>query len=170
MIRRLAAVFAAAGLVLLVAAPAFADTNLHQTPPIDWNDARFSLPGTAAECSGLNLQPGQVDWHFVVHTDASTGTMSATFSNAADNVTNIPPDKIVDHYELHWDVITGEDTLLSASTSVTPSADGFNLSHICSNPETIVPEAPASSLLVLTAGVLAVGFVTWRMRRSESVV
>jgi hypothetical protein len=153
--------------LLLVAAPAFADTPLHQDLPIAWNDVNFQ--GSETDCAGLNLAPGTVDWHFVVHTDSSTGTMSATFSDSADNVTDMPPSKIVDTYELHWDIVTGEDSLLSASTSVTPSSDGFNLSHICSNPETVIPEAPASALLVLTAGITFLGFAGWRMRRSQSI-
>lgn len=172
MIRRLAAVFAGVGLVLLMTAPAFAytplTTPLHQATPIAWNDVNYQ--GTEEECAGLNLQPGQVDWHFVVHTDSSTGVMSADFDpGTADDVTEMPPTKVVDTYELHWDIITGEDTLLAASTSVVPSADGFNLSHICSNPETQIPEAPASALLVISAGIALVGFLGWRMRRSAPI-
>jgi len=164
-IRRLTATIAAAGLVLLVAAPALAQ-NLSQPVPIAWNEGQYQ--GTADECASANLQPGQVLWHFVGHFDTDQVTMTATFADAQYNVTNLAPEPgdIFDHYEIHWTIITSQTTLLSASVSPDTSVDGFNLSHICTNPPTDVPEAPFSALLILTGGLIILGFVMLRQRRS----
>src|SRR3954451_24662745 len=55
--RRLAALIAAVSMVLMISAPVFAN-DLHQTPPISADDPAFQ--GTDEDCSGLDLQPGQV--------------------------------------------------------------------------------------------------------------
>jgi hypothetical protein len=161
---RLVSFAAAVGLVLLVAVPAFAE-NLQQDTPIAWNDSTHQ--GTEEECADANLQPGQVLWHFVGHFSTDSAVMSATFSDSSFDVTNQPPDRVLDHYELQWNIITTETSLLSAS--VTPDTDngGFNLSHICANPSVDVPEAPFSALLVLSSAVTLLGFAGLRMRQSR---
>lgn len=167
MIKRLAALAAALGLVLVMVAPALAQ-DLHQTLPIAWNDAQYQ--GTEADCADANLEPGQVLWVFVGHFSSPDATMSATFDNSADNVTDISPTKTLDSYELQWLVYTGEDTLLSASVTPDTDTDGFNLSHICAAPPTEIPEAPFSALLVLSGGIGVLAFLGLRMRRSQAIV
>ena len=172
MFRRLAAVLAASGLVLLVVAPALAVTEpLHQGTNIAWND-----PSIEVECEeGDNVPSGMVLWHFVAHTTTNDFTMDADFNTgdqavneATYDVNDMPWTKSVDAYELHWDVTTPLGTLVTASItgSGTVNAGGFNLSHVCPNPGEEIPEAPASALLVLTATIMGAGFVVWRMRRS----
>jgi hypothetical protein len=165
LIRRLAAAVAALGLTLVLAVPVFA-TDLLQGGNIAWNDSSITQ-----DCTGVTLQPGQVLWHFVLNqSDTPDATMTATFSDSSDNVTAITPDKTEDHYVLMWDVITGQDTLISASTSGNTTGV-FVLSHICDGgPPPDVPEAPASALLVVAAGVGLLGFMALRMRRSHTVV
>jgi hypothetical protein len=166
-IKRLASTIAALALLLLVAAPAMAQ-DLHQATPIPWNEGQFQ--GTEEECADANLQPGQVLWHFVGHFDTDQNlSMDATFADSQFNQTDLAPTKIVDHYEAHWDIITTQTTLLSASVTPDTDVDGFNLSHICTNPPTDVPEAPFAALLVLSAGMSALGFFALRRRRSASL-
>ena len=65
---RLAGWLAVGGLLggaLLVPSAALAN-DLHQTPPISWDDAGFQ--GSAGDCEGADLEPGEVLWHFV-HTE-----------------------------------------------------------------------------------------------------
>ena len=167
MIRRLAAVFAALGLVLLVAAPAFATTEpLHQGTNIAWND-----PANTVDCSDTDIPapgPGQVNWIFVAHTSTNDFTMDAAFADGTI-VTDKLPYKTPDTYEPHWFVTTSLTTLLTASItgSGTVGSGGFNLSHVCPNPGEQVPEAPMSSLLMVSAGLIGLGFLGWRMRRSR---
>jgi len=167
MLKRLAAMTAALALLLLVTAPAVLAQDLHQPVPIPWNEGQYQ--GSDADCAGANLQPGQVLWHFVGHFAAPGATMDATFSDPQFNVTDLPATKTVDSYELHWDIITTQVTLLSASVSPDTDTDGFNLSHICTNPPTEVPEAPLSALLLLSAGITAIGYFGLRRRRFASV-
>jgi hypothetical protein len=102
-------------------------TSLHQETPISWDDPGFQ--GTEDECAEADLAAGQVLWHFVlVQTDAASATLTAEFEDAGTVMT--------DSYKktgktLHFNIITGQDTLWAASTD----AVGFllNLSHICSN-------------------------------------
>jgi hypothetical protein len=163
MVRRLAAAVAALGLTLLLAAPALA-VDITNPLPITSDAAAFQ--GSDTDCAGLNLQPGQVDWHFVLNQSATNDqTLTATFQTAG--TVTVSPDKVVDTYVLHYDIITGTDTLLSASTS--GDTGNLQLSHICNGgPPPDVPEAPASVLLLLTAGLLGAGFVGWRMRRATT--
>jgi len=169
LIRRLAALIAAMSMVLMVSAPVFAN-DLHQTPPISADDPAFQ--GTDADCSGLNLQSGQVAWHFV-HTMTSSAdlpsTLTATFQDAGTITVDgfINGDGIV-MYDIT--TVTGTDTLLSASDTIVN--DGLlNLSHICQGgPPPEVPEAPMSILLLLTGGLAGLAFVGWRMRRSSALV
>jgi hypothetical protein len=166
MVRRLAALMAALGMTLLLSAPAFA-VDLNQDPPISSDSAEFQ--GSEEECAEADVEAGQVLWHFII-TQSSTDdqTITVTFENAGTNTYS--PDKVVDTYVLHYDVITGSpDTLLSATSS---GNDGiFNLSHICDGgPPPEIPEAPASVLLILTAGFAGLAFLGLRNRRSSSVV
>ena len=163
MVRRLAAVLAALAMSAFTVGVALAVTEpLHQGTPIAWND-----PSVEVECEeGDNVPSGMVLWHFVAHTTTSDFTMDATFADGTI-VTDKAPDKIVDAYELHWDVTTSLTTLNSASItgSGTVGAGGFNLSHVCPNPGEVIPEAPASALLIASAAILGMGFIGWRMRR-----
>jgi len=176
MIKRFGAVLGAFALTLIVAGPALAvlPQPMHQVPPIPW-DATVDAAGNpitqSCDASELaQLQPGQVLWHFVGHfaTDVNV-TMSATFSDSQYNVTNQPYQSDTDHYQLDWEIITGETTLTSASVNTNTDVDGFNLSHICSVPPVVTPEAPMSALLLLSAGVTALGFFGLRMRRSSTL-
>ena len=175
MIRRTVAILAALSLSLMVVAPALAN-SLHQfengqnPDGISWDNTEFQ--GDETECADADLQPGQVLWHFVhVGTDSSDlpSTLTATFDVAGTVTVSgyVNGNSIV-----MYDIITGEDTLLSASDTITtdPMSEPLNLSHICSGgPGQEIPEAPASILLVLVAGMAAAGFVVWQMRRSSAV-
>jgi hypothetical protein len=116
---------------------AFAN-DLHQTPPISWDAAK---QGSAEDCKGADLQPGEVLWHFVqnqVADGTDSGKMTAEF-----DIAGIKAD--VDSYKksggvLHWSIITGHDTLLSASTNVSSPGE-FNLSHVCVAEEQSVGES-----------------------------
>ena len=120
------------------AAAAVSANDLHQTPPISWDASGYG----DEDCPVL--EPGQVLWHFIqnqVGDEDASGTLTATFTDAG---------KVeVESYKksgpvLHWQIITGHDTLLDASTDV--DSDGnFNLSHICVGPEgNQTPSAPPS--------------------------
>jgi hypothetical protein len=167
--KRLAAIFAALALVLLVAAPAAAQ-DLHQTPPIPWNSTQVEQSCSQDELD--QLAEGQVLWHFVGHFSTDVGvTMSATFEDGT-TFTNEPYDShngVPGNWELDWNLITEQTTLLSASVNTTTSTDGFNLSHICAPPTTEIPEAPFSALLVLSVGVSLLGYFGLRMRQARSV-
>jgi hypothetical protein len=106
--------------------------NLHQSDvtPISWDDPKFQ--GSGDDCKDADLQPGEVLWHFV-HTDTDgsdlPSELTAEFDNAgvqkADGYSNGGGNAIV-----MYDIITGEDSLLSASDDI--QNDGLlNLSHIC---------------------------------------
>jgi hypothetical protein len=115
---------------------AAAANDLHQTPPIAWNATGFE-----DDCTDVELGAGQVLWHFIQNqTDAASGELTAEFDLAGW--------VIVDNYKksgpvLHWAIITGHDTLLSATSDV--DSDGnLNLSHICVGPE--ASEQPSESV------------------------
>jgi hypothetical protein len=160
LIRRLAALVAALGLALLSVAPAIA-APITNPLPISSDATGFE----GGDCAGV--QPGQVVWHFVAHTTDQFETLTVTFSTAG-TMPDLVADKVTDTYELQWFVTTGSpDTLVDADTS----GDGnLQLSHICDGgPPPEIPEAPASVLLILTSGLAGLGFVGWRMRRSQIV-
>ncbi len=163
MVRRFAAVLAAFALSAFTVGVALAVTEpLHQGTPIAWND-----PGVEVECeAGDNVPSGMVLWHFVAHTTTSDFTMDAAFADGTI-VNDKAPDKVVNSFQLHWDVTTSLTTLNSASItgSGTVGEGGFNLSHVCPNPGEVIPEAPASALLIASAAIIGMGFIGWRMRR-----
>jgi hypothetical protein len=165
LIKRLAAILAALGLTLLVAAPAWAN-DLHQTLPIASDSSSYQ--GTAGDCVGV--APGFVLWHFV-HTDTKSSnlpsTLTVTFSDGSSQTVNgyVNGNSIV-----MYDVKTTTGlSLTKASDSISP--DGLlNLSHICNGgPVPVVPEAPFSALLVLAGGLAGLGFVGWRMRQNRTI-
>jgi hypothetical protein len=160
-IKRLTAAIAAFGLTLMLVAPALA-VEINQKLPI--SSADFGVNTTGA-CHGSPTQD-QLDWHFVLNqSDTNDQTLTVTFQLAG--TITVSPDQIVDKYVLHYDVYTtGADTLLAASTS--GDTGMLLLSDICGNPPPVIPEAPFSSLLVLTGGLAALGFVAWRMRRNAA--
>ena len=164
MIRRLAALTAALGMTILWAAPAMAvDINPAQVP------TSSNSSTVDQDCSEWpNIQPGQVGWLFVLNqSDTDTQTLTVTFQNFnGGQPYTFSATQIQDHYNLHYALITGEDTLLAASTSGTTG--NLLLSHICNGgPGGDVPEAPMSALLILSSGLAGLGFVAWRMRRSR---
>jgi hypothetical protein len=120
--------------------------DLHQDPGdgISWDDPAFQ--GSGAGCDAL--EPGQVLWHFIhTGTDGSDlpATLTAEFKDAgtvtADGESNQNGNAVVS-----YTIITGEDTLLSASDSI--NDDGLlNLSHICNGgEEQSVAESVAESV------------------------
>jgi hypothetical protein len=161
-IKRLAAALAASALMLILAGPALA-VEINQTLPI--SSANFGVD-TSGNCHGTPTQD-QLDWHFVLNQSATDDqTLTVTFQNAG--TITVSPDQVVDSFVLHYDVYTnGADTLLAASTSGDTGI--LVLSDICGNPPPVIPEAPASALLVLTSGLAALGFLAWRMRRKAAV-
>jgi hypothetical protein len=169
--RRLSAILAALAMTLLLTAPAFANT-VHQSN-ISSDNADFQ--GTEEECAGLDLQPGQVLWHFIhVGTDGSDlpSTLTATFTSAG-TLTASGYSNGGGTAPVMYDIITPTaDTFVTGSDTITtdPQTEPLNLSHICNGgPPPDVPEAPASVLLILTAG-LGLGFLAWRRRSSQVTV
>jgi hypothetical protein len=161
-IKRLAAALAASALMLMLAGPAFA---VEITNPLPISSASFGV-NTDGNCHGTPTQD-QLDWHFVLNQSATDDqTLTVTFQSAG--TITVSPDQVVDSFVLHYDVYTnGADTLIAASTS--GDTGNLQLSDICGNPPPVIPEAPASALLVLTSGLAALGFVAWRMRRNAAV-
>ena len=108
-----------------------------------WNDQEFQ--GSAADCDGLELGPGDVVWHFVLTSpDADSGHLTATFDKAGDKtVENADSPAAV----LHFYVWTGHDTLLDAETT---DVDGnlLNLSHICAGKEVESESVPVETASV----------------------
>ena len=173
MVRRLAATIAALALSILAVTPALATVPLHQGDNIDWNDAEFQ--GTADECAGVVLEPGQVLWHFVlVGAESTDETLFADFTGTEFDVTALPPTQVspdnetAGHWVLHWTIITDEVTLIHAEA--TGDAGQLNLSHICpGTPPPVIPEAPASALLLVAGSLGILGFFVLRQRRAISV-
>lgn len=168
MFRRIAAILAVLSMMLLVAAPAMAQ-SLSQETPIAWNDADFQ--GTEEECADVVLDPGEVYWHFIHTMTSSTdlpSSLTVTFSDGSTQTVNgyVNGNSIV-MYDVYT---TGELDLVSAVDTIGTDANPIgllNLSNICSGgPPPVIPEAPASVLLVVTAALAAAGFVVWQMRRS----
>lgn len=95
-----------------------------------------TLGSFTEDCNGWNgdaIGAGQVGVHFVLNqTDASSGNLTAAFSNPTSNVGPVANGDPQESKNLHfWVVITGDanTTIDSASTDV----DGGNLvvSHVC---------------------------------------
>jgi len=107
--------------------------DLHQADdtPISWDDADFQ--GDAGECEDAGLEPGEVLWHFV-HTKTDSGDLpSELTAEFADAGVKTADGFVNGNSIVMYNIITGEDSLLSASDDI--ENDGLlNLSHICSNP------------------------------------
>jgi cell division septation protein DedD len=130
---RLAGWLAVGGLLggaLLAPSAVFATDLKDSQQGTSWDDPDFQ--GSAEDCEGLDLAPGEVVWHFVLtDPDADSGHLTATFDDAGDvTVENADSPAAV----LHFFVTTGHDTLLDAETT---DVDGKNLvlSHICAGEE-----------------------------------
>ena len=137
-----AAITSVVVLILLIGATTGASalaavTSLHQATPIAYNNPSYQ--GGADECAGT--APGTVDWHFVlVQTTASSGMLQATFATAG--TITVSSDKHAGG-TLHWDVITGPDTLEGAFTD--QAGKLLNLSHICVGPPVSTTSSSTSS-------------------------
>jgi hypothetical protein len=174
---KLAALVAAIALTMLMAVPVLAN-GLHQFQNganpngIAWNAGVVSTDDDE-DCGDADLDPGQVLWHFIqnqVETDYSNNLgdaeLSVTFT--VDGASTIDAYK-QSGKTLHWQIITGEDTLTSASSNV--SSDGqLNLSHICTGgPPPEIPEAPIALLLPVMAVVAFGAYLVINRRRVTSV-
>jgi hypothetical protein len=172
MVRRLAALLAAMSLSLLLVSPALATVPLHQGGDIDWNDTEFQ--GSADECAGVVLEPGDVLWHFILEGALNNDeTLTASWEDGTV-VNGMLPTKFspmndsADHYVLHWDVVTTQTTLITASA--TGDEGTLNLSHICpGSPPPEIPEAPASVLLVGAGSIGLLAFFLMRQRRASRI-
>ena len=100
--------------------------------PISWNDPSFQ--GDEGDCDSANLDPGQVLWHFV-HTGTDSGDLPSKLTAEFDSAGVLEADGYVNGNSIvMYNIITGEDSLLSASDDI--QNDGkLNLSHICSGGE-----------------------------------
>lgn len=134
--RRMLAVAAVAAITLSLALTmrvALAN-DLHQgdQTPISWNDPAFQ--GGEDECGDANLDPGQVLWHFI-HTKTDSGDLPSKLTAEFDSAGVLEADGYVNGNSIvMYNIITGEDSLLSASDDI--QNDGLlNLSHICSGGE-----------------------------------
>lgn len=162
MVRRLAAMVAALGLLLALAAPVLA-TDLNP----DHVGAVGSTFQQGADCDTLDLEPGSVLWHFILtDPEAASGNLTATFETAGEiTVANGEP---FEADVLHFYITTPTDDVLEgASTDV----DGglLNLSHTCFEPPTIIPEAPLAALLPAVL-IAALGGYLFLQRRKSSAV
>ena len=102
----------------------FAAETLNQTIP-----AGGIVPSNdAEECGDVDLDAGQVLWHFVLtQTTAGTGTiLHVTFSDGSSQ--NVGATRKTGG-TLHWYVYTGNVNLTGASTTAT--GGNLNLSHVC---------------------------------------
>jgi hypothetical protein len=118
--------------------------------PISWDDAAFQ--GDKETCDKAELEPGEVLWHFIhTGTDGSDlpSKLTAEFDGVgvktADGYSNGGGSSVV-----QYDIITGEDTLLSASDDIDDDGQ-LLLSHICfggeeqSVPASVAESVPASA-------------------------
>lgn len=170
MSRRLAAILAAFAFTVMLAAPVLAN-ELHNGAGTNSEAIPADLQGSGDDCTGV--QAGTVLWHFV-HTKTSSSdlpsTLTATFQNNTtlatftDTVSGFVHGSSIVMYDI---TTTTNVTLISASDTIVN--DGLlNLSHVCNGgPPPITPEAPATVLLVLTAGLAGLGFLAWRLRRGR---
>ena len=112
-------------------------TDLHQAPPISFDDPEFQ--GDEEECEGT---PG--NWHFVlVQTSAASGTLTATFEGGVFVVGSTKKTGGT----LHFDVPAGDDTLLGATTDAVGRL--LLLSHICGGTTTTTS---SSTSTITTSG------------------
>src|SRR6185436_4738440 len=105
--------------------------NLHQDTGengISWDDPAFQ--GTEKDCADADLEPGEVLWHFI-HTGTDSGDLpSELTAEFADAGTQKADGYVNGNSIVMYNIITGEDSLLSASDDI--ENDGLlNLSHIC---------------------------------------
>jgi hypothetical protein len=125
---RAAGLVVGAILAMALAAPTLANTGHQGGWNVAWDDTEFQ--GAVGECDGIDLDEGQVLWHFVqtkVASDAAAGELTATFDEAG-SLTTVSYQKAGG--ALHWVIVTGQDALHAFSSDVT--SDGqLNLSHIC---------------------------------------
>jgi hypothetical protein len=178
MFRRTAAVLAAFGLVLLIAAPVFASNTYTLNQFLDdRNPDGIAWDNFQVDCEGVAPEAGQVAWVFVAHVtsgDPDSFLLTATFEDASGNVVDQPPEQPIPDSEPHWIVYTSLTTLTDATITgdgtiqeQDATSNSFELSHVCPNPGNEIPEAPMSALLMVSAGLLGLAFVGWRMRRSS---
>jgi hypothetical protein len=172
--RRLGVVFAVLALSALAVSPALA-ADLHQGTPIIWTDA---TQGTAIDCADAILDPepdgteipsGFVLWRFTLDDHGTsrtdpTLTVQYTDSANADQLVVISPVsavKVSDHWIYHYNVVVPSSYVLQGAVSVGDSSPDavLNLSFVCGNPGGDVPEAPASALLILSAGLMGFFFL-----------
>jgi hypothetical protein len=162
MVRRLAAMVAALGLLLALAAPVLA-TDLNP----DHVGAVGSTFQQGEDCDTLDLEPGSVLWHFILtDPEADSGNLTATFETAGEiTVANSAP---FEADVLHFYITTPTDDVLEgASTDV----DGglLNLSHTCFEPGEEIPEVPFAAILP-AALIAAFGGYLFLQRRKSSAV
>lgn len=168
--RRLGTVLAVLALSAIAVSPALAATiNPNQVPvtPAEWTAAN---PETSAEeCTGDNVPgAGEAKWHFILNgaTSGQTVTLTATFTDAtgATVVMTDVGDEASTSGTYHFYITTPDDyTLENATTDETGTSNELVLSHVClGTPPVVVPEAPASALLVLSAGVIGILFLLRR--------
>ena len=134
------AVSALLAAAVLAPASVFA-TDLHAAHQnTSWDAAGFQSNDCVTDAG-----PGQVVWHFVLTTpNATSGHLTATFQNAGTKtVANLD----LPSNTLHFEIVTGHDTLLDAETT---DVDGgnLNLSHICAGTEKSTPSAPVETASV----------------------
>jgi hypothetical protein len=167
--RRIGVLVAALALVAVSVTPAFAtQISQSQVPTTAAEFIALDPEGNAAECEGEIVASGDALWHFIL-TGAPSGetiTLTANFTDGEGNP--VPPmtdvgEEASTSGTYHFYITTPDDyTLVDANTDV----DGTNLvlSHVClGDPPVIVPEAPASALLVLSAAAL-LGLLLLRRR------
>lgn len=164
MLRRLAAMVAALGLLLGLAAPVFA-TTLNP----DHVGAVGSTFKTDDSCEALDLEPGSVLWHFILtNPDADSGHLTATFETAGEiTVENGEP---LEANVLHfWITTPTDDKLLSAETTDV-DGDILNLSHVCFEPGEEIPEVPFAALLPAILVAAFGGYLFLQRRKSSAAV
>ena len=132
------ALFGVGLVAFLLGAATIAEANqLHQQPPIAWNSTEFG----GGDCP--DLAPGQVLWHFV-HTDTKSTDLPSTLTAKFTTAGTVTVAGFVNgNSVVMYDIITGHDTLLSASDSIS-NGGLLNLSHICVGPPLPTPSPSPS--------------------------
>lgn len=172
--RHLAHVVAALALTALAVSPALATTLNPDHQNTSAAEFLAAHPETADDCEDVTVAEGSVLWHFILNGAPSgeTVTLTANFLDGDGNP--VPPitdegDEADSSGTYHFEITTPDDyTLVSASTDV--DGNNLNLSHVCiGEPPVIIPEAPASALLVLSAGIIGLLYL-FRRRSAVSGV